>query len=103
MNDDTQKNKQNPQNHETLDYDEKVDIVVYEDKHFNVGYACFCRSSTMSWAFHVVDAGLFITIPVIGCTIGSCSFTYSHWIYLYVSHEAKIILPLRERLSLLAE
>lgn len=101
MNDDTQKTKQRPQNREELDYDQKVDIVVYEryKTYQRRDMLIFAGLPLLSWAFNVVDAGLFLTIPVISFLLGLPFILFIHIGYIY-TFRSKIILPLRERLSL---
>ena len=101
MNDDTQKTKQRSQNREELDYDKKVDIVVYEryKTYQRRDMLIFAGLPLLSWAFNVVDAGLFFTIPIISFLLGLPFILLIHIGYIY-TFRSKIILPLRERLSL---
>ena len=93
--------KQTPQNRKELDYDEKVDIVVYEryKTYQRRDMLIFAGLPLLSWAFNVVDAGLFLTIPVISFLLGLPFILLIHIGYIY-TFRSKIILPLRERLSL---
>jgi hypothetical protein len=86
---------------EELEYDEKVDIVVYQryKKYQRREMLFFALLPLLSWAFNVIDAGFFLTLPIVSFLLGLPFILAIHIGYLYTFRN-KIILPLRKRLSL---
>ena len=97
--------KENPPNikaeHPEDRRDEKIGVVVSQR------FQAYCRRDMLlfaflpliSWMFHIIDTGFFLTIPVVSFLLGVPFIICIHIGYIYTFRN-KIIRPLRQRFSL---